>query len=117
MQKKISDKQLIRLITKGATVNLKGFKTENGTTEGFLKFDDDFNIKLEEKQIKITTTPDVLTCPKCKKGTILKGKTAYGCSNYTNGCDFKFLFETIKQQAGNQPLTKELVYKILNGNK
>ena len=114
MQKKISDKQLTRLITKGATVNLKGFKTENGTTGGFLKFDDDFNIKLEEKKAKAITTPDVLTCPKCKKGTILKGKTAYGCSNYTNGCDFKFLFETIKQQAGNQPLTKELVYKILN---
>jgi len=113
MQKKISEKQLIRLITKGATVNLKGFKTENRTAEGFLNFDDDFNIKLEEKQAKATTPPDVLTCPKCKKGTILKGKTAYGCSNYTNGCDFKYLFETIKQQSGNQPLTKELVYKII----
>jgi len=116
MQKKISDKQLIRLITKGATVNLKGFKTENGTIDGFLNFDDDFNIKLKEKQVK-ATTPDVLTCPKCKIGTILKGKTAYGCSNYVNGCGFKFLFETIKQQAGNKPLTKELVYHILNGNK
>jgi len=117
MQKKISAKQLIRLVAKGATVNLKGFKTENGTTDGFLKFDENFNIKLEEKQTKTTSTPDILNCPKCKNGTILKGKTAYGCSNYASGCDFKFLFETIKQQAGNKPLTKALVYKILNGNK
>ncbi len=118
LAKKLSEKQLIRLLTKGATVNLKGFKTEQGTTaEGIIKFNDHFEYLLEEKHVKVTSTPDVLKCPKCKKGTILKGKTAYGCSNYTSGCDFKFLFETIKQQAGNKPLTKELVYNILNGNK
>jgi len=113
--KKISEKQLVRLLTKGATVNLKGFKKEQGTAEGIIKFNEYFEYQLEEK--KKVTTPDVLTCPKCKIGAILKGKTAYGCSNYTSGCDFKYLFETIKQQAGEKPLTKELVYKILNGNK
>ena len=29
------------------------------------------------------------TCPKCKKGTLLKGKSAFGCSQYKSGCDFK----------------------------
>ena len=115
LDKKISEKQLIRLITKGATVNLKGFKREHGTAEGIIKFNEYFEYVLEEKKKAIT--PDILTCPKCKKGTVLKGKTAYGCSNYATGCDFKFLFERIKQQAGNKPLTKELVYHILNGNK
>lgn len=33
-----------------------------------------------------------LSCPKCKQGTILKGKTAYGCSAFKEGCDFKALF-------------------------
>ena len=28
------------------------------------------------------------TCPKCKNGTLIKGKSAYGCSAYKNGCDF-----------------------------
>jgi DNA topoisomerase III len=32
-------------------------------------------------------------CPKCKKGTMLKGKTAFGCSEYKNGCTFKVMFE------------------------
>ena len=27
-------------------------------------------------------------CPLCGKGTILKGKTAYGCSEWKNGCTF-----------------------------
>ncbi|MFZ6051570.1 type IA DNA topoisomerase [Halocola ammonii] len=31
-------------------------------------------------------------CPKCKKGEILKGKKAYGCSNFNNGCDFLIPF-------------------------
>lgn len=113
MDKKISDKQLIRLITKGATVNLKGFKTENDTTQGILKFDDNFSIIFEEK-IKPVETP-VLSCPKCHKGTIIKGKIAYGCSNYKTGCDFTYLFETVKLKAGNTPLTKALVYNILHG--
>lgn len=114
MDKKLSEKQLIRLVTKGATVNLKGFKTQNDSVEGILKFDDNFSIVLEEKKLEPKIT-DVLSCPKCKRGTIIKGKTAYGCSNYKSGCDFKFLFETIKTKAGNSPLTKELVYKILHG--
>jgi len=34
-----------------------------------------------------------LGCPECKKGTMLKGKTAYGCSEYKSGCHFKVMFE------------------------
>ncbi|BDX39707.1 DNA topoisomerase III [Tenuifilaceae bacterium CYCD] len=37
--------------------------------------------------------PAVITCPKCKKGTMLKGKTAFGCSEYKNGCTFRVMFE------------------------
>ena len=32
-------------------------------------------------------------CPKCKKGRIMKGKTAYGCSRWKEGCDFRAPFE------------------------
>ena len=32
------------------------------------------------------------TCPLCGKGTILKGKTAYGCSEWKNGCSFRKSF-------------------------
>ena len=29
------------------------------------------------------------TCPLCGKGTIIKGKTAYGCSEWKSGCTFR----------------------------
>ena len=31
-------------------------------------------------------------CPLCGTGTIIKGKTAYGCSNWKNGCNYRIAF-------------------------
>jgi len=120
MDKKISDNQFIRLLQKGCTVNLKGFQSKNGFSEGLIRFDDKFELVLEEKKVSadagITThVPDQIDCPKCKKGTVIKGKTAYGCSDYKNGCAFVFSFDKIRQLAHGKELTKALVYSILNG--
>ncbi|RBP33114.1 DNA topoisomerase-3 [Oceanihabitans sediminis] len=112
--KKISEKQYIRLLQKGSTVNLKGFKTENGSVQGLLRFDDNFNLVLEPKKSAKAKVPDTLTCPKCKKGTVIKGKSAYGCSEYKSGCNFVYSFDDLRKAAGDQKLTKELVFKILS---
>ena len=32
-------------------------------------------------------------CPVCGKGTIIKGKTAYGCSRWREGCNFRKPFD------------------------
>lgn len=32
------------------------------------------------------------TCPLCGKGTIIRGRTAYGCSEWKNGCSFRQAF-------------------------
>ncbi|MEN8703998.1 MAG: DNA topoisomerase, partial [Polaribacter sp.] len=117
--KKISENQIIRLLDKGCTTNLKGFVIEDKKTEGFLRFDDDYNIKLEPKLKPIKETnksalSDKINCPKCSTGTILKGKTAYGCSNYKSGCGFVFTFDNVKKIANGKPLTKELVIKIIS---
>ena len=32
------------------------------------------------------------TCPLCGKGTIIKGRTAYGCSNWRGGCNYRVDF-------------------------
>lgn len=116
--KKISEKQYLRLLQKGSTVNLKDFKISMGTVEGLLRFDADFKLKFESKRKaeKPKVTPEVLTCPKCKKGTVIKGNTAYGCSDYKSGCDFKVTFEVIREKINGQKPSKELVYKILNGS-
>ncbi len=34
-----------------------------------------------------------IACPLCKKGHILKGRTAYGCSEYASGCTLRLNFD------------------------
>ncbi|WP_366183302.1 DNA topoisomerase 3 [Flavobacterium ovatum] len=121
--KKISENQYLRLLQKGSTVNLKDFKTDAGTVEGLLRLDENFKLKLETKKTATPTPPtdkksssDDLPCPKCQKGIVIKGKTAYGCSNYKLGCDFKVLFDLVREKLKDQKPSKELVYKILREN-
>ena len=35
-----------------------------------------------------------IACPKCGKGHIIKGRTAYGCSEFRNGCDMLLPFDS-----------------------
>ncbi|NVK53419.1 MAG: DNA topoisomerase 3 [Flavobacteriaceae bacterium] len=122
LEKKISENQLIRLLDKGCTTNLKGFQTSSGKVEGLVRFDENYKLKLEPKQIvtsKIvekSSKSDAIPCPKCNKGTVIKGNTAYGCSDYKSGCNFVFTFENIKKIAKGKALTKELVLAILKEN-
>ncbi len=110
--KNISEKQYIRLIDKGSTVNLKGFLMQHNKVEGLVRFNELYELVLEQKKSP-KKIPDTIVCPKCKSGTIIKGKTAYGCANYKNICDYKFLFSDIKKRANGKPITKELVYRLL----
>lgn len=52
--------------------------------------------KPKEKPVKEETAPAVTKpiCPMCHKGSILRGKTAYGCSEYKNGCSFRLDYAT-----------------------
>ncbi|MDR7211924.1 DNA topoisomerase 3 [Flavobacterium piscis] len=115
--KKITENQYLRLLQKGSTVNLKDFKTDSGTVEGLIRFEEGFQLKLETKKTaqkaNSDTIADAITCPKCKKGTILKGKTAYGCTEYKSGCDFKVTFDDVRAKLKDLKPTKELVYAIL----
>jgi len=47
-----------------------------------------------EKPVIINNTDSHVgsVCPLCGKGTLLKGKTAYGCSEWKNGCAYRLNF-------------------------
>jgi DNA topoisomerase-3 len=122
--KKISENQYLRLLQKGSTVNLKDFKIKEGPVEGLLRFDENFKLKLEQKKETVASTSvatetnsEALECPKCKKGFVLKGNTAYGCTEYKSGCNFKVTFDMVRQKLSNQKPSKILVYAILCENK
>ncbi len=116
MKKKLTEAQVKRLVDKRKTNKIKGFVLEGNKVEGILSFTDSWDLKFENTTPapvkKENTMP---TCPKCKKGTLIKGKTAYGCNRWKEGCDFRFSFEDIKTKANGKPLTKELVLEIISG--
>lgn len=49
--------------------------------------------KKEKKTESKNSEP--LSCPLCKVGKILKGKTAYGCSEWKQGCNFRLTFDEV----------------------
>ena len=53
--------------------------------------------------------PAPAICPICHKGTLLRGKTAYGCSEYKNGCTFRLDYATY-----GADLTDEQLAQIAN---
>lgn len=57
------------------------------------------------------TKLEQIVCPLCGEGHILKGRTAYGCSRYAQGCTLKLPFaeypDTLTPAALNQQLGKK----------
>ncbi len=45
-----------------------------------------------------------LVCPICHKGTILRGKMAYGCSEYKSGCTFRMDYSTYGPNLSDEEL-------------
>jgi len=87
MGKKLTDVQIKRLAEKGKPVLIKGFKQDDDSVDGFLELTADFKIAFSGAE------PEKLVCPSCKVGEIVKGSTAWGCSNFRGGCKLRIPFE------------------------
>lgn len=64
------------------------------TTEEDLKKKETKKKKTAPKPKKLPADDSITgkVCPVCGQGTIIKGKTAYGCSNWKGGCKFRLPF-------------------------
>ena len=64
------------------------------TTEEDLKKKETTKKKTAPKPKKLPADDSIIgkVCPVCGQGTIIKGKTAYGCSNWKGGCKFRLPF-------------------------
>lgn len=48
-----------------------------------------------EAKVKAQEPHEGGVCPKCGQGHIVKGKSAYGCSRWREGCDYRVSFELL----------------------
>lgn len=56
----------------------------------------------------------VMSCPRCGNGTVIKGKSAWGCSAFREGCDFRIDF-TIQGKKLTDKQVEALVVKGKTG--
>lgn len=126
--KKLNDSQILTLIQKGKTAIIKSFDLGGTKKNGILKLTSTFNIEFEEKEAaesKQKPIPEVkgketstFICPKCKNAHIIKGKNAYGCSNWKRGCSFRLPYEFMNKKIGEaivQALIKKGETAVING--
>lgn len=62
-------------------------------SKGKAKSSNDSTKKAPAKRKPAIKSLEEITCPMCGKGHILKGKTAYGCSEFRQGCTLRLPFE------------------------
>lgn len=109
--KPLTEKQVTALLTKGKTPTIKGLTGADGNTfDGILKLNGQ-QLQVEVAAKKTEADP-FATCPRCKQGRLLKGKTAYGCSRFREGCQFKVPFEL-----GGKTLTEKQIATLLTKGK
>ena len=93
----ISVQNVKLLLTDGRTGVIRGFISKNGKPfDAALKLDENGKTVFdfpdhEAKEREAPQAKAVPVCPKCG-GTIVKGRTAYGCSNWKSGCEFRIPF-------------------------
>ena len=114
LNKKLTDKQVETLLKKGKTPVIKGFELNGEKVDGKLSLDENYELRLEKDE-----TP-VWKCPKCGHGIIVKGKNAWGCNRYNEGCrviiPFVFMEKKLtEKQAGDLVLNGKT--SILKGFK
>ncbi len=67
--------------------------------------------KRESKPKNMASQPKpspALQCPVCHTGTVIQGRTAYGCSRWKEGCSFRLPFD-----ADGQPLSPEKLQSLI----
>ena len=68
-------------------------------------------LKINMQKVQEQAPSSPFLCPKCGKGEVIKGKTAWGCTLYQKSCDFLIPFEI----NGKKLTAKQIQQLIKNG--
>ena len=112
--KKLTESQLLQLIKKGKTSLIKGFTLNSKKVNGIVNLDSDFKLNLEQETESPAEPKAInLTCPKCKTGTMMKGKSAWGCSRFKEDCRFVIPFDVLQKSISSDELTPEFLKSVV----
>jgi len=122
--KKLSEKQIFTLIEKGKTGEITGFTVNgkkvkgrvflngNNTPSLSISSDDPAPEKNELKAPVPSPQNKPLRCRACGKGVMIKGRGAWGCSMYREGCRFIIPFERLQREFNTTELTGDILERI-----
>lgn len=131
--KTLTDKQLTALIQKGETPVMAGLMIDGKKQKGKVSLNAKFLPEVSaaedkaEEPVKLSVpapqpapqaeihAPRPLICPKCGQGDMLRGKAAYGCSRYREGCSFTIPFEVLHRSYQTDRLNPDILQKIAGG--
>ena len=67
--------------------------------------------KPKSKRAPAIKSLEQIACPQCGSGHIIKGRTAYGCSNFASGCGLRLMFDEYSADLTPAQLNKKLKSK------
>ncbi|WP_192820474.1 type IA DNA topoisomerase [Rufibacter sp. LB8] len=90
----LTEKLVQTLLKKGKSGLVKGFEGAGSgeTFDGHFVLGPNQELQAIKAEVK-EKKPTVIICPKCSQGQMLKGKAAFGCSRFREGCQFVVPFE------------------------
>lgn len=106
--KKLSESNIKALCIKGRSGELKTSEPDGDMIIGNLMLNNDFSISFEQK------APEILHCPRCKRGMIVKGKTAWGCTEFRNGCQLRVPFICMGKQLTDIQMEQLILKRTTN---
>lgn len=92
-------KAMVQGVVESVKKDTSGVKIQLGAFKKSKFGQSKWNNSSKGNQVKASTSRsnldplDGLLCPKCGTGIIIKGKTAFGCNRYRDGCHFVLSFE------------------------
>lgn len=119
--KTLTEKQIFTLIEKGKTGEIKGFIVKGKKVNGQIYLDGNHLAALNISEAKVipakkelpTALPPEpvkqLTCRICGQGVMIKGRAAWGCSRYKEGCRFVIPFDRLQSEFNTTELNAEML--------
>lgn len=106
--KKLSETNVKALCRKRRSGEIKITDPDGKAIVGYVILNSDLNLSFEAK------ATEELVCPRCRKGLIIKGRTAWGCSEYRNGCQFRIPFVFMGKALSDSQLEQLILKRKTN---